>query len=40
MTQPRCRVLCVDDNDDTCLMLQALLGTSGYDVETADQGGT
>lgn len=36
MTPPRCRILCVDDNDDTCFMLRTLLGTSGYDVETAD----
>ena len=36
MTTPRCRVLCVDDNDDTCFMLRTLLGTSGYEVETAD----
>lgn len=35
MTQPRCRVLCVDDNDDTCTMLRALLGGAGYEVETA-----
>lgn len=35
MTPPRCRVLCVDDNDDTCFMLRTLLGTSGYEVETA-----
>lgn len=35
MTQPRCRVLCVDDNDDTCFMLRTLLGSSGYEVETA-----
>lgn len=36
MTPPRCRVLCVDDHDDTCFMLRTLLGTSGYEVETAD----
>ena len=35
MIQPRCRVLCVDDNDDTCFMLRTLLGSSGYEVETA-----
>lgn len=36
MTQPRCRILCVDDNHDTCFMLRTLLGSSGYEVETAD----
>ena len=36
MTTPRCRILCVDDNHDTCFMLRALLGSSGYEVETAD----
>lgn len=35
MIPPRCRVLCVDDNDDTCFMLRTLLGASGYEVETA-----
>lgn len=28
-------ILCVDDNDDTCFMLSALLGQAGYEVLTA-----
>ena len=28
-------ILCVDDNDDTCFMLSALLGRAGYEVRTA-----
>jgi DNA-binding response OmpR family regulator len=29
------RVLCVDDNEDTCLMLSLLLKLAGYEVATA-----
>lgn len=29
------RILCVDDDDDTCFMLSALLGQAGYEVLTA-----
>lgn len=36
MTPMRCRILCVDDNEDTCFMLRTLLGTTGYEVETAE----
>lgn len=35
MTLVRCRILCVDDNEDTCFMLRTLLGSTGYEVETA-----
>lgn len=35
MTPTRCRVLCVDDNEDTSFMLRTLLGATGYEVETA-----
>jgi len=35
MTTPQPRILCVDDHDDTCLMLSALLGGSGYEVRSA-----
>ena len=31
MTAPK-RVLCVDDDDDTCALLGMLLGIEGYDV--------
>jgi DNA-binding response OmpR family regulator len=34
-TNQPCRVLCVDDNEDTCLMLKVLLGTHGNEIETA-----
>lgn len=36
MTTQKCRILCVDDHHDTCLMLSALLGSEGYEVSTAD----
>lgn len=32
----KCRVLCVDDHADTGMMLKYLLGSSDYEVETAD----
>ena len=35
MPADRKRILCADDNEDTCTMLSALLGRD-YDVETAD----
>ena len=35
MSPPKCRILCVDDHADTCLMLSALLGSEGYEVSTA-----
>ncbi|HEY9283788.1 MAG TPA: response regulator [Pyrinomonadaceae bacterium] len=35
MTTPQPRILCVDDHDDTCLLLSALLGGSGYEVKHA-----
>lgn len=35
MTTPQPRILCVEDHDDTCLLLSALLGGSGYEVEHA-----
>ena len=36
MNQPtRCRVLLVDDHEDMRVMLSALLGLAGYDVEAA-----
>jgi DNA-binding response OmpR family regulator len=31
-----CRVLCVDDHADTSVMLKYLLGSSDYEVQTAD----
>ena len=36
MNPPKRRVLCVDDNDDTCFLLQTLLGREGFEVKTAD----
>lgn len=30
------RILCVEDNEDTCLMLSFLLGQAGYEVRQAD----
>ena len=35
MTNPRCRVLCVDDHHDTSEMLQILLAEENFDVHTA-----
>ena len=35
MNSPKCRVLCVDDHEDTCVLLSALLGSVGYEVSTA-----
>ena len=35
MTNPRCRVLCVDDHRDTSEMLQMLLSEEDYQVHTA-----
>ena len=35
MSTSRCRVLCVDDHNDTSEMLQLLLAEENYDVHTA-----
>ena len=35
MSDPKCRVLCVDDHHDTSEMLQLLLAEENYDVHTA-----
>lgn len=35
MTNPQPRILCADDHDDTCFMLSALLGSSGYEIRHA-----
>ena len=35
MITPQPRILCVEDHDDTCLLLSALLGGSGYEVKHA-----
>ena len=35
MTDPKCRVLCVDDHRDTSEMLQMLLSEEDYEVKTA-----
>ena len=35
MTDPKCRVLCVDDHRDTSDMLQMLLSEEDYEVHTA-----
>jgi DNA-binding response OmpR family regulator len=35
MTEPKCRVLCVDDHRDTSEMLQMLLSEENYQVHTA-----
>ena len=35
MTDSRCRVLCVDDHNDTSEMLQLLLAEENFQVETA-----
>ena|SRR5215213_9389189 len=34
MQPPRRRILCVDDDEDTCFMLSTLLGKENYDVRT------
>ncbi|HEY0006966.1 MAG TPA: response regulator [Pyrinomonadaceae bacterium] len=36
MPQTKCRILCVDDHEDTSLMLTHLLGQSNYEVVTAE----
>jgi DNA-binding response OmpR family regulator len=33
---PRPRILCAEDNEDTCFLLQTLLGQENYAVESAD----
>ena len=35
MSQPKCRILCVDDHRDTSEMLELLLSDEDYDVQTA-----
>jgi DNA-binding response OmpR family regulator len=35
MQSTKRRILCVDDDEDTCFMLSALLGQAGYEVRTA-----
>ena len=35
MTEPKCRVLCVDDHRDTSDMLEMLLAEEDYEVHTA-----
>ena len=35
MSEPKCRVLCVDDHRDTSDMLQMLLSEEDYEVHTA-----
>src|SRR5678810_722863 len=35
MSKPKCRILCVDDHDDTSEMLQVLLSGGDYEVQTA-----
>ena len=35
MSDPKCRILCVDDHFDTSEMLQVLLSESDYAVQTA-----
>jgi DNA-binding response OmpR family regulator len=34
MPSNKCRILCIDDNDDTCFMLLSLLQPHGYEVAT------
>ena len=36
MPRTKRRILCVDDNEDTCFMLTALLGQYEYEAITAD----
>ncbi|HKR01288.1 MAG TPA: response regulator [Pyrinomonadaceae bacterium] len=35
MQPAKCRILCVDDHEDTCFMLKHLLGQSNYEVMVA-----
>lgn len=35
MASPKCRILCVDDHEDTSSMLKLLLAQEDYDVEIA-----
>jgi DNA-binding response OmpR family regulator len=35
MSSAKKRILCVDDDDDTCQMLTVFLGQAGYDVVSA-----
>jgi DNA-binding response OmpR family regulator len=35
MAQPKCRVLCIDDHEDTSEMLQLILSHEDYEVATA-----
>lgn len=35
MPSPRRRILCAEDNEDTCLMLNALLAQSNYETKSA-----
>ena len=35
MPQPQCRILCIDDHEDTSEMLSLLLAQEDYDVVTA-----
>jgi two-component system, NtrC family, response regulator PilR len=35
MSNPKCRILCVDDHRDTSEMLQILLAEEDYEVQTA-----
>ena len=35
MSPKKCRVLCIDDHDDTSEMLKLILAQEDYEVETA-----
>lgn len=35
MHPTKCRILCIDDNEDTCFMLSCLLQPQGHEVVTA-----
>ena len=35
MSQPKCRVLCIDDHEDTSEMMQLILSQEDYEVVTA-----
>lgn len=35
MPSNKCRILCIDDNDDTCFMLFSLFQPHGYETTTA-----
>lgn len=35
MHEPHQRILCVEDNEDICLMLTTVLGQAGYDTASA-----